>query len=151
MERDKIPQDKKEKFVILYDTAKKCLLILDKLYDDLANATEVTDMAKISADSSMVVKIYISALGLIDYLHRFHELVCAMPLIRQDQSELKKLKAVFESIQKCRNYLQHMRGDLKNGAINYPILGAISWIYNDHNLYALLKSINRTECARHCL
>lgn len=124
-----------EKFVILYDTAKKCVLILDNLYADFENGTfQLRDAAKVENDPSVVTKIYISALGLIDYFHRFHEIISAMTLIRKDRPELKKLKNALEPVKDCRNYLQHMRGDLmKNDPIKYPILGAISWIHEGRN------------------
>ena len=121
-----------EKFVTLYDTAKKCLLILDHLYSDFENGTMLAiDEANPGNNSAISIKLYISALGLVDYFHRFHEIVSAMPLIRQDQQELKNLKKALEPVRECRNYLQHMRGDLmKNDPITYPILGAISWVSN---------------------
>lgn len=124
-----------EKFVVLYDTAKKCLLILDHLYANLENATnQAIDATKIKQDLSIVTNIYISALGLIDYFHRFHEVVAAMTLIRKDRPELKQLGKAIEPVKECRNYLQHMRGDLmKNDSIDYPILGAISWIHEGRN------------------
>ncbi len=124
-----------EKFVVLYDTAKKCLLILDHLFTDLENGTNVArDAEKIKNDSSIVIMLYITALGIIDYFHRFHEVISAMTLIRKDQPELKKLTKVMAPVKECRNYLQHMRGDLmKNESIDYPILGALSWIYEGRN------------------
>ena len=130
-----------EKFVTLYDTAKKCLLILDHLYADLENGTILAmDAAKAETDSLISIKLYITALGLIDYFHRFHEIVSAMPLIRKDQPELKNLTKALTPVRECRNYLQHMRNDLmKNDPITYPILGAISWIDKDRN-YILFSS-----------
>jgi hypothetical protein len=130
-----------EKFVVLYDTAKKCLLILDHLYADLENGTnQARDAAKIKKDPSIVTSIYISALGLIDYFHRVHEVVSAMTLIRKDQPELKKLTKAIAPVKECRNYMQHMRGDLmKNDSIDYPILGAISWIHEGRN-YTLFSN-----------
>jgi hypothetical protein len=124
-----------EKFVTLYDTAKKCLLILDHLYCEFEKATLLaTDPVKIKEDSSIITEIYISSLGMVDYFHRFHEIICAMPLLRKDQPELKKLKKVLIPVHECRNYLQHMRGDLMGeNPINYPILGAISWINEGRN------------------
>ncbi len=67
-----------EKFLILYDTTKKCLLILDHLYADLENCL-ASDAAKVDEDSSIVIKVNIAALGLIDYFHRFGEIVSATP------------------------------------------------------------------------
>ena len=78
--------------------------------------------------------MYISSLGMIDYVHRFFEIVQAMPLLRKDHPKVKKLGNFLKSLQDCRNYLQHMRGDLsKNDDINYPIIGSISWVDNDQN------------------
>ena len=137
-----------EKFVLLYDTAKKCVLILDHLYSDLENATLLAiDPEKVKADSSIVTEIYIAALGMIDYLHRFHEIICAMPLLRNDLPELKSLKKVLAPVQKCRNYLQHMRDDLmSNNPITYPILGAISWINEGRN-YTLFSNQATHSCS----
>lgn len=134
-----------EKFVTLYDTAKKCLLILDHLYGDFEkNILLATDPPKVGDDASIVSKIYIASLGLVDYFHRFHEIVCAMPLLRKDLPELKKLGDALIPVQNCRNYLQHMHNDLmSNNAINYPILGAISWIHEGRNY--ILFSNQATE------
>ena len=121
--------------MILYDTAKKCLLILDHLYSDFEKGTlQARDGDRVKNDPSVAIEIYISALGLIDYFHRFHEIISAMTLIRKDRPELKKLKDALEPVKACRNYLQHMRGDLmKNDPIKYPILGAISWVHEGRN------------------
>lgn len=134
-------RDPKEKFVTLYDTAKKCLLILDHLYGNLESRLSlVTDEPKVEAEPSIITEIYIAALGLIDYFHRFNEIVSAMPLIRNDQRELKRLGEFIAPVKECRNYLQHMRGDLMtNDAITYPVLGAISWIEKNRN-YVLLSN-----------
>ncbi len=130
-----------EKFVVLYDTAKKCLLILDCLYCDFQNGTnKAIDAELVNNDPSIVTRTYISALGLIDYFHRFHEIVSALPLIRKDQPELQELRRVLEPVKDCRNYLQHMRNDLMKGeSIGYPILGAISWLHEDRS-YTLLSN-----------
>lgn len=124
-----------EKFVTLYDTAKNCLLILDHLYRNFeSNLSLLTDESKVKTESIIVIEIYIAALGLIDYFHRFNEIVSAMPLIRNDQVELKRLGKSLAPVKKCRNYLQHMRGALMaNDTITYPVLGAISWIAENRN------------------
>jgi hypothetical protein len=138
MKMNRKPQ---EKFVTLYDTAKKCLLILDYLYSDFENITRsAVDEASPENNSTISIKLYISALGLIDYFHRFHEIVSAMPLIRKDLPEVKNLRKKLAPVRKCRNYLQHMRKDLMiNDPITYPILGAISWVSNGKN-YVLFSS-----------
>jgi hypothetical protein len=123
-----------EKFVTLYDTAKKCLLILDYLYADLENVSTLAAEQLHETNPSNVIKFYIDALGMIDYFHRFHEIVSAMPLLRKDLPEVKKLDDMLSPVTECRNYLQHMRGDLMSSEpIMFPILGAISWIKNNRN------------------
>lgn len=130
-----------EKFVILYDTAKKCLLIVDHLFSALEQSTlQAEDSVKVTENNSVVPEIYISALGLIDFFHRFNEIISTMPLISKKQPELKSLSKALKPVKDCRNYLQHMRGDLmKNESISYPILGAISWTHEGRN-YVLSSS-----------
>ncbi len=124
-------QKAQEKFVILYDTAKKCLLILDQLYNEFEHAIlKASNQDMHDIDPSIAPKIYISALGLIDYFHRFHEIISATPLLSKKKPELIKLGTVMKPVTNCRNYLQHMRGDLK-GDTNYSILGSISWIHKN--------------------
>lgn len=137
----RMKRNPQEKFAVLYDTSKKCLLILDHLYTDLENGIlQANNTTKVKDQPSIVTEIYITALGLIDYFHRFHEIISAMTLIRKDQPELRKLKSVLKPVKDCRNYLQHMRGDLmKNDYIDYPILGAVSWVHNDRS-YTLFSS-----------
>ncbi|PIR19431.1 MAG: hypothetical protein COV48_02040 [Elusimicrobia bacterium CG11_big_fil_rev_8_21_14_0_20_64_6] len=77
---------------------------------------------------------------MIDYLHRFHEIVTAMPLLTKDMSEVKDFGAALKSVHACRNYLQHMGGRLKSDSkINYPILGAFSWIHENRNYMLFLN------------
>lgn len=134
-------RDPKEKFVTLYDTAKKCILILDRLYGNFESKLSiVNEESEVKAEPSIITDIYISALGLIDYFHRFNEIVSAMLLIRNDQRELKRLGESIAPVKECRNYLQHMRGGLMtNDAITYPVLGAISWIEKGRN-YVLFSN-----------
>jgi hypothetical protein len=52
-----------EKFVVLYDTAKKCLLILDHLYTNLENGTnQAIDADKIKNDLSIVTSVVLLTL-----------------------------------------------------------------------------------------
>lgn len=130
-----------EKFVILYDTAKKCLLIIDHLFANLKYSTQRAEVAEnTELNSAIIMEIYISALGLIDYFHRFHEVISAIPLIRKDHPRIKKLNSTLKQITDCRNYLQHIRNDLmNNNPIDFPILGTIMWI-NENRNYALFSN-----------
>jgi len=102
-----------EKFVTLYDTAKRCLLILDHLFADLGKGTRLaSEPGKVREDVTIITGLYISALGLIDYFHRFHEITQSMPLVKKDLPEVKKLQKLIAQVKDCRNYFQHMRNDL---------------------------------------
>lgn len=136
-----------EKFVTLYQTAKKCLLIADRLFSDLENATNKISSYRIGEkvaiekiDTKDIIQAYIAAHGLIDYFHRFNQIILAMPLLNKQDHEVKELGKATKPAKDCRNYLQHMRNGLsKDDPIEYPVLGAISWIYEDRN-YILLPS-----------
>jgi len=142
METKRSPQ---EKFVTLYDTAKKCLLILDRLYRKIEEGClAAEDATKVEQDSGIVIELYISVLGLVDYLHRFHEIVSAMPLLRKDGPELKRLDQHFARVEEVRNYVQHMRGDLMaNGPLKFPVLGAITWVRGRRNYFLLSDQPNQ--------
>ena len=74
-----------EKFVTLFDTAKKCLLILDRLFADLEQgAILASDSKNVQDREHIVIGLYISVLGLIDYFHRFYQIILAMPLLNKD-------------------------------------------------------------------
>ena len=128
-----------EKLVTLFDTAKKCLLILDRLFADLEQgAILASDSKNVQDREHIVIGLYISVLGLIDYFHRFYQIILAMPLLNKDLPQVKKLEKLITPVKDCRNYLQHMRGDLsKNEPITYPILGGISWIHDSINVTLL--------------
>lgn len=136
METKRSPQ---EKFVTLYDTAKKCMLILNHLLLKIdKGCLAAEDSEKVKQDAGIVIELYIDVLGLVDYLHRFHEIVSAMPLLRKDTPELRRLDQSLTRVEEVRNYLQHMRGDLMaNGPLTFPVLGAISWVRGRKNYFLL--------------
>ncbi|MCD4812965.1 hypothetical protein K8S19_04670 [bacterium] len=81
-----------EKYVILFDTAKKCLLILDQLYIGFEKAMiQATDDSKVAIDSTIVIRSYISAHGLVDYFDRFYEIIKVIPLIPKKHPKRKEL------------------------------------------------------------
>jgi len=143
METKRTPQ---EKFVTLYDTAKKCLLILEHLYRKIEEGSRAAeDGTRVEQDSCIVIELYISVLSFVDYLHRFHEIVSAMPLLRKDIPELERLCQIFASVDNVRNYLQHMRGDLMaNEPLTFPILGGIAWVRGTKHYMLLANQPMRT-------
>lgn len=139
-------RDDGQKFATLFEAGKKCCLILDHLYSEIElTAQQASDRATLEADPLVVPKLNIAALGLVDYLHRFHEIITAMPFLTKDMPEVKALGTALMSVRNCRNYLQHMGGRLKSDAkINYPILGALSWIHDGRN-YMLFLNQNSAQ------
>jgi hypothetical protein len=73
-----------QKLVTLFETAKKALLIIDHLYDNLENSSSlVASTNEFPSTSPIIIDLYICALGLVDYLNRFYEVVQAMPLLKK--------------------------------------------------------------------
>ena len=142
-ERQRLAQ---EKFVILYDTAKKCLLIVDHLFLDLESQVKLATAEGVQDKQSITIGLYVSALGLIDYFHRFYQILDAMPLLSKKMPEFKKLRKMIAPVTECRDYLQHIRNDLsEHYQITYPILGSISWICDGFN-YTMFAGQPTAKC-----
>jgi hypothetical protein len=124
-----------EKYVTLFDTAKRCLLIVDQLYADLTKQLDA--LAEFDAgkqDQATVVRLFVSAHGLIDFIHRYSEVIQAMPLLSKKRAEVKSLLHICKPVSECRNYVQHIRNHLMSDeTIDYPILGSISWIKGERD------------------
>ena len=127
------------RFATLYDTAKRCLIILDALYLELERHLQaIADPNGIADKSAVAVGIYTCVFSIIDFGNRFVQIVDAMPLISKKQPELKQLHKATESLTQSRNYVQHMRNHLsKTATIDFPILGSIAWIQDDRNFVIL--------------
>jgi hypothetical protein len=135
---DKIRQ---VKFVRLYDIAKKCLILIDHVYEKINKTTELLENSNGSmTDEYQTCELYLDIFSFIDFSHRFLQIIDSMPLLSKKRKEVRKLNSTTSSIKDCRNYLQHLRGELNNEEIiEYPILGSISWIRNKRN-YILLPT-----------
>lgn len=58
------------KYITLYETAKRCVLILDHLFYDFTEGTRVLSQPNhVQPNEAIIIRLYISALGLIDYFH----------------------------------------------------------------------------------
>jgi len=124
-----------EKYVTLFDTAKRCLLIIDQLYADFTQGLDsLTENDGEKQDQSKIIRLYACAHGLIDFCHRYMQVIEAMPLLSKKRVEVKKLVEMCSEVTECRNYIQHIRNHLmSDDRIDYPILGSISWIKEDRN------------------
>ncbi|MFN7488807.1 MAG: hypothetical protein ACK5QK_03670 [Chryseotalea sp.] len=120
-----------EKFLLLFEAAKRSLLTLDILFNrikvQLRDFESSIDNNTDLGDKIAMPLIEVSAL--VDYSHRFYSIVDALPLIHKKAPEIVRLRTNMKNVIEIRNYLQHMRGDLSsNKQIKYSILGSLSWI-----------------------
>ncbi len=129
------PRTPGHRFATLYDTAKRCLLVLDQLYSELGtNLEKLAEHNQTALESQITVKLYSGIFSIIDFAHRFIQIIDSMPLLSKKQSEVKKLYEDTRGVVLCRNYVQHIRNHLsKTESINFPILGSISWIHKNKN------------------
>jgi hypothetical protein len=119
-----------EKFVLLFETAKRSLLAAEMLLHQMS-----TDLAALEGDIDRSIDVeeraispLLSAVAFIDFAHRFGSVVDALPLINKGSQEVRRLRKTLKPVENARNHLQHMRGDLSSNAkIDYPLLGALSW------------------------
>ena len=75
--------------------------------------------------------VLVTAMGIVDFAHRFGQLMDAMPLLKGSlrRSHLQKLREALAPVRDTRNHLQHLRNDLAEGSsIDYPLMGSITWI-----------------------
>ena len=135
---DKIRQ---VKFVRLYDIAKRCLILIDHVYDKINNSTKILENPKNPTDDEyQTFELYLDIFNFIDFSHRFLQIIDSMPLLSKKHAEAKKLNNTASVIKDCRNYLQHLRREIsKEEIIDFPILGSFSWISNSRN-YILLPT-----------
>ena len=123
-----------QKFSLLFEAAKRCLLASDLLLARLDSS-----LAALEPDIDASVDIaeraalpLLDAVALVDFAHRFGSIVDALPLISKKALPIRELHLALRVVVNARNYLQHLRGDLSsNNEIRYPILGVLSWSRND--------------------
>ncbi len=129
------------RFATLFDTAKRCLILIDRLYSETEECLrQLGDAANVPEKSQIAVRLYASVFSIIDFGHRFDQIVDAMPLLPKKRPEVKRLHSTMSPVASCRNYLQHIRNHLsKVENIDFPILGSISWIQNNRN-YTILPT-----------
>ena len=125
-----IVQTKETKFLIIFEAAKRSLLAANILFNKIAK--ELNSYEK-SIDNSIdigdtAVNALIDSIAFIDFAHRFGTLIDSIPLIKKSSTQLKLLRNSLKKVEKARNHLQHLRGDLSSDKeIRYPILGFLQW------------------------
>lgn len=137
-----------EKFILLFEAAKRSLLAAEMLLQRLA--AEVAGLSK-DIDQSVdiqdrAVQPLLSAVAFIDFAHRFGSVVDSLPLISKKAPALRKLRTALRPVEAARNHLQHMRGDLSSNAnIDYPILGSLSWAHESSSYTIFLSQPTKAD------
>lgn len=139
-----------EKFVLLFEAAKRSFLMAEILVDRLRHELAVVEsLIRSSTEVGQhIAPALLSCVAFVDFAHRFGELVDQLPLLRKDAPETRKLRAALMCVEDARHHLQHLRGDLSsNDKIDYPLLGSISWISGDICFMASLSQPNGASSA----
>lgn len=123
-----------QKMQMLFEAARRslfaCELSFERLMGELAGLRPSIEAHE--ELGSRIIPPLISAVGFIDFAHRFGQTVDALPRVSKKSPELSQLRSALKNIEYARNHLQHMRGDLgSNESLDYPILGSISWIEDE--------------------
>jgi hypothetical protein len=153
MAEDLAPRTPDQKFVTLFEAAKRSLLAAEPLQKRLA-----ADLLSFEQDLRSGIDIadrasapLLSAISFVDFAHRFGSPVDALPRINKKSAEIRRLKEALTPIEKARNHLQHLRGDLSSDAeINYSLLGELCWTNGDTAYFIALTdphSVSHTSIA----
>ncbi len=129
----KVKEEKGKRAVFYYESAKRSVLAAEMLFHRLG--TELAELEPIIHDMTNVADrfgpVLVTAMGIVDFAHRFGQLMDSMPLLKNSlrRSHLQKLQEALVPVSETRNHLQHLRNDFAKGSsIDYPLMGSITWI-----------------------
>jgi hypothetical protein len=119
-----------QKFITLFEAAKRSLLATIELHcrltSDLRTLEGPLESGEDIGDSA--ISPLLSAVSFVDFAHRFGALIDALPLLKKNAPELRALHSAIAPVERARNHLQHLRGDLSsNEPIRYSLLGELCW------------------------
>lgn len=119
-------------FIPIYDALVKCRGILDwNIQHGLMERLKNFD-PELASDSDYICGLITSSTATIDFGYRAFQLLDALPHYSKKSKRFKSLKNRSLQLKSCRNYLQHIRGDMQDDAIvDFPLLGSISWVHNE--------------------
>lgn len=131
-----------EKYVLLFEAMKRSLLAADMLLQRLASEVSALESdidLRINIESRAVAPL-LNAVAFVDFAHRYGSIVDSLPLINKRAPEIRRLRVALAEVEKARNHLQHMRGDLSsNEDIKYSVLGSVAWA-NGQSSYTIFMS-----------
>jgi hypothetical protein len=118
--------------VFYYESAKRSVLAAEALLKRLE--TELAELEPFLSNADEIAERFgpmlITAMSIVDFSHRFGQLMEGMPLLSKPvrRKHLQKLMGALTPVQEIRNHLQHLREELAAGAdIDYPLMGSITW------------------------
>jgi hypothetical protein len=132
-----------QKFIWLFEAAKRSLLIFDRMHARLWSDLRQMEPMILERQpiDELVQDALIAAVTLVDFAHRFAQLIDALPYVNKRAPHVRALGEQIAAVEEARHHLQHLRGDLGGTApINYPILGAVGWV---NGLDAFLVSFSQ--------
>lgn len=141
----KLTDEKGKRAVFYYEAAKRSVLAAEVLLTRLG--TELAELEPVIIQTSNVADqfgpILITAMGIVDFAHRFGQLMDGMPLLKDTmrRANLQKLRDALAPVGAIRNHLQHLRGELAAGSsIDYPLMGSITWMQGEQCYAAGLQT-----------
>jgi hypothetical protein len=148
MEANSAVRTPDQKFVTLFEAAKRSLLATEELKRRLAtdlHALEPDLLAGIDVGGRAISPL-LSAISFVDFAHRFGSLVDALPRINKKSAEMRRLQQRLVPIEEARNHLQHLRGDLSADVeIDYALLGELGWTNGDAAFFMALTDPHAVE------
>jgi hypothetical protein len=128
-----IPENVRNRFLLLFEAARRSLLGASLLMERLAKELdEITPLIDGQTDvEGTAILPWVTVVSFVDFAYRYWDLLDALPGISKDLPEMKSLKEVLGSIEVGRHHLQHLRGDLIPTPDVYPLFGVLNWIRED--------------------
>jgi hypothetical protein len=128
----KIQEEKGKRAVFYYEGAKRSVLAAEVLLKRLEK--ELTELEPVFHEPNIADRfgpVLITAMGIVDFAHRFGQLMEGMPLLKKSLkgASVQKLQQALVPVNEIRNHLQHLRTELAAGPeINYPLMGSVTWV-----------------------
>jgi hypothetical protein len=132
----RLNEEKGKRAVFYFEGAKRSVLAAEVLLQRLGN--ELAELEPIIHQTPNVADkfgpILVTAMGIVDFAHRFGQLMEGMPLLKDAMRRkyLQKLREALSPVTETRNHLQHLRNELSAGSsIDYPLMGSLTWANGD--------------------
>lgn len=127
-------------------------LCFEIIYLNYKNLYEIC--SEINDDQTNIAKALSQSWSIMDMTHRIREIAQSVPGLNKKNPELLRFLRNTAEIERCRHYIQHLRGELAKPAPSpYPVWGSLSWVdpHNDVNSFIAIigvrnKGVNYSGC-----